>query len=446
MREGLEHVGAELGELLLRHRPRENEPVVLVGSKRLFPPPLAAHHEEAARFAHRSRRDKRIKLVQQPPVEVRDDFADKVDLDALPAQQADLRLDSLRRAREVGDPARAVDPPRDELRIAGEEAHEVDVLEHADKMAVFADRDASLVGLGHAQERGRDQVVRRDADDRTMRQRSDGTVQWDAVAQGRVEEIRAGDDSDASGTGDEQRVDLLIPHQKAGFGDRLRRIDKDGGMMKELVHPRPEQRREARLLLLARHRIELVGDVEVEERGEARVPVDQPQRHGARQKVAERFFARDEGGRAAALHQRARIEHVARAPQGDEIVAVALLDRPLDDDVEAVGRAAAGDDGFVRPVVGDVERIADDVDLLAGQPVERRVARIEMLRQTGPSLRPGGTCPCEAQALQVDNGQTPAAFRVSPPRGEGRRRRAFSRPPRHSAKCGCSGVSSRSGS
>ena len=171
--------------------------------------------------------------------------------------------------------------------------------------------------------------------------------------------------------------------------------------MEELVHPRPEQRREARLLLLARQRVELVGDIEVEERGEARVRVDEPQRHGARQQVAERLLARDKGVGAAALHQSARIEHVAGAPKRHEIVAVALLDRPLDDDEQAFRRAAAGDDGFVRPVIGDVERIADDVDLLAGQPVERRIARIEMLRQAFPPLSLSGTCPRGAQALQV---------------------------------------------
>ena len=56
---------------------------------------------------------------------------------------------------------------------------------------------------------------RRDADDRAMRQRTDGTVERAAVAEGRVEEIRAGDDSDAFGLGDEQRVGLVVPHQKA---------------------------------------------------------------------------------------------------------------------------------------------------------------------------------------------------------------------------------------
>ena len=110
-------------------------------------------------------------------------------------------------------------------------------------------------------------------------------------------------------------------------------------MEEEFVDPRAEQRREARRLLFARDGVELVGDVEIEERGEARVAVDQPQRHVARQQVAQRLLARDERVGAAALHERARVEHVARAAQRDEVVAVPLLDRALDHDEQAVGRA-----------------------------------------------------------------------------------------------------------
>ena len=70
-------------------------------------------------------------------VEVGNDLAHDVDLDALAAQHADLRIDSLRRARELGDGGRAVDPPRHQLRIAGEETQKIDVFEQADEFAVL---------------------------------------------------------------------------------------------------------------------------------------------------------------------------------------------------------------------------------------------------------------------------------------------------------------------
>ena len=167
--------------------------------------------------------------------------------------------------------------------------------------------------------------------------------------------------------------------------DELRRVQE------EVFDPRAEQRREARSLLLARHRVELVGDVEIEERGEARVLVDKPQRDVARQQIAERLLARDEDVRAAALDQRAAVERVAGPPQRDKVVAVALFDHALDDDIEAVGRAVAGNDRFVRPKIGDVQRTADQVDLLVAQPVERRVLRVEMLRHRFSP--PGKHCP-----------------------------------------------------
>ena len=86
------------------------------------------------------------------------------------------------------------------------------------------------------------------------------------------------------------------------------------------------------------------------------------ERDVARQEIAERLLAGHEGVGPAALHQSAAVERVARTAQRDEIVAVALLDAALDDDEEAVGRAVAADDRFVRAEIGDVERVADDPD------------------------------------------------------------------------------------
>ncbi len=106
---------------------------------------------------------------------------------------------------------------------------------------LFADGEAALVGLRHAQERGRDQVVRRDADDRSMRERTDGAVGRAAVAERGVEKIRAGDDSDALGRGDEQSIGFVLAHQCARVGDRLHRIDKDCRMKEEFVDARARE-------------------------------------------------------------------------------------------------------------------------------------------------------------------------------------------------------------
>ena len=94
-------------------------------------------------------RDERKELRVQMAVEIGDDLAHDVDLDALAAKRPDLRVDLSRCAREIGDGGGAIDAPRDELRIAGQEAQKVDVLEHADEFAVLRHRDAPLVVLGH---------------------------------------------------------------------------------------------------------------------------------------------------------------------------------------------------------------------------------------------------------------------------------------------------------
>ena len=108
-------------------------------------------------------------------VEIGDDLADDVDLDALAAKSADLRVDLSRCAREIGHRGGAIDAPRDELRIAGQEAQEVDVLEDADKSAVLRHCDTPLVVLGHSEQGGRDEIVGGHADDRLMRKRPDRT-------------------------------------------------------------------------------------------------------------------------------------------------------------------------------------------------------------------------------------------------------------------------------
>jgi hypothetical protein len=70
--------------------------------------------------------------------------------------------------------------------------------------------------------------------------------------------------------------------------------------------------------------------------------------------------------------------------QGDQLFAVALFDAALDDDEQAVRRAAARDDRLAGAEVADVERRAGRVDFARAQPIERRVGRIECLRH-GPA-------------------------------------------------------------
>ncbi len=128
-------------------------------------------------------------LLVQMTVEIGDDLAHDVDLDALATKSSDLRVDLSRCAREIGHGGGAIDAPRDELRIAGQEAQEVDVLEDADESAVLRHRDTPLVVLGHSEQRGRDEIVGGDADDRLTRKRPDRTFDAAPLEDRRVEQV-----------------------------------------------------------------------------------------------------------------------------------------------------------------------------------------------------------------------------------------------------------------
>ena len=85
----------------------------------------------------------------EAPVEIGGDLRDQVDLQALAMEPLDLVLNVLRGRREIVEAAGAIDPAGNQLRVAGEEAQEVDVFEEADEHAIGADGEAPLVVFCH---------------------------------------------------------------------------------------------------------------------------------------------------------------------------------------------------------------------------------------------------------------------------------------------------------
>ena len=67
---------------------------------------------------------------------------------------------------------------------------------------------------------------------------------------------------------------------------------------------------------------------------------------------------------ALAVDEGAAVEAVLGAEQRQQVVAVALLDRALDDDEQGVGRRILRDDRFARAEVGDIQRGTQRLDLL----------------------------------------------------------------------------------
>ena len=268
-------------------------------------------------------------MANSLPVEVGHDLADRFDLDALAPQVADLRLDALGGEREVDNRGGAVDEPGDEARVAGEKAEEIDILDDADIGAVLADREAALVVLGHLEQRRRDEVVAAHRDDFVAREAANRARHRQAIDDRRLEEIGAAENAGSFAIAHEERVGVRLVQAPAGVGDRIRGLDEQRRSEVERLDPGVHQRTEARLVLLPRRLLELARDVEIEEGGEARILVDEAERDVTRQQVAERLLARDEGVRAAALHERSAVEDVARPAQRQHVGAVPLLRRCL---------------------------------------------------------------------------------------------------------------------
>src|SRR5439155_19110473 len=102
--------------------------------------------------------------------------------------------------------------------------------------------------------------------------------------------------------------------------------------------------------------IQLLRYLAVEERGKPRIALDQAERHILGSDVAERLFTRRKCVPALAVDEGAAVETVLGTEQRQQIAAVALLDRTLDDHEQGIRRRILGDDGFARAEVGNIQR------------------------------------------------------------------------------------------
>ena len=149
---------------------------------------------------------------------------------------------------------------------------------------------------------------------------------------------------------------------------------------------------------LAGDRVELAGNVEIEEGGEARILIDEAKREVARQEVAQRLFAREIGVRTSALDERPTVETLARPPERNDFAALSFLDASLEDDEEAFGRGVPGEDRLAGPEIADIDRRPHDFGLGGRKSVERRVRKVETLRHSPPPDRRRPLAPVEAPA------------------------------------------------
>ena len=107
--------------------------------------------------------------------------------------------------------------------------------------------------------------------------------------------------------------------------------------------------------------------------------------------------------RALALDERAGVEAIFPAEKRDGLVADALFDRTLDDDIERLRRGPLGDDGFAGAEIANVDGAADPPDLLGRETIEGRVILVECIWHgcSRRSVSPERTTPQITMLLDV---------------------------------------------
>ena len=175
----------------------QDQSVVLIGAHGLLAAAFAAHDDEAAAGPDLGGCDHFEQPGEQAPIEVGDDLANYLDLDALAAQGAHLRRGFSRGNGQVILARGAIDAAGDDLGAAGEEPQQVDILQDADIALAVMHRDAALVVFGHQHKSRGYEIIRPQCNDVKMRELAHRRFDRLASQHHRFRQVHAGDDADA---------------------------------------------------------------------------------------------------------------------------------------------------------------------------------------------------------------------------------------------------------
>ena len=162
------------------------------------------------------------------------------------------------------------------------------------------------------EQRVEDEVVAVDRDDLEPAQVAHRRVERQAVEDDGLREVHAGDDADPRPFADEERVDVVVPHGAAGLLDRRRSLDEHRGPAAHVPDALAQDALHALDLARVGERIELAGNIRIEEGREGRIVADQCQHAFAGNEVAERLLRRDEILAGRTVHEGAGIEGILR--------------------------------------------------------------------------------------------------------------------------------------
>ena len=112
----------------------QDQPVVLIGAQDLVGAALAAHHDQAGIGDQFGRRHHAVQLGGDAAAQLGHQLRDVGDLGAVAVQHLDQFGQLGARPVQILDRARARDLHRDDMRLAGHEAQQIDLLQHADDL------------------------------------------------------------------------------------------------------------------------------------------------------------------------------------------------------------------------------------------------------------------------------------------------------------------------
>ena len=220
--------------------------VVLVGLEDLLAAAFAAHDQQAAVCDQRGRCDQRPQPGEDAGVELAHQPGDALDLQAGFVQQRDHRVDPGRRRPEVGHAGRLVDLQRDDVRVVGDEADQVELAEQAQHPVALA-HEQPVHAVAHHQPQRLEQLgVRVDLDEVEAGHVAHREPLRRLGAKQRVAQVGGGEDAQplgAAGVVDHQRAGrALLGHAPAHADQVERAVDVEGLAQEGVAHPRSDQR------------------------------------------------------------------------------------------------------------------------------------------------------------------------------------------------------------
>ena len=190
--------------------------------------------------------------------------------------------------------------------------------------AVLRDGEPPLVVARHREQRREDEVVSVDRDHVEMADVAHRRVERQPPQHRRLRQVHAGDHADALAVAHEERVVVALRMRWPASSMVAAAVDEHGGAMARVAHACAQHLVHALGLLAADEARQLVGDLGVEEGGEAGIAADQIEHQRLRREVAQGLLGGDEVAAGRAVHQRARIEAVLRPEHRLDLVVLAV--------------------------------------------------------------------------------------------------------------------------